>query len=331
MRFCRLYDHLGIEMKILITGASGFVATYLYNFLLEKTNFEIILVSRAELNIVHPRVKSFRIKKLQEEKDKYLEILREIDVVIHTAARTHILKESLNKPLNDFRQINVNQTLELANWAKESKVKRFIFISSVKVHGETSGHKNSFHADLKPKPECDYGLSKLEAENGLLKICKASSMDFVILRPVLIYGPGIKGNFKNIVTWLKKGFPLPFGKIENKRSLLGIRNFVDFITVCIEHPDAKNQIFLVSDGYDISVTELIKKIKLYSNSKSLNLKLSERSILIILFLLGKRSIYPKICGSLCVDITKNNTLLNWSPKISLDDGLKECLESELQS
>lgn len=181
-------------------------------------------------------------------------------VVIHSAARVHVMDEQSADPLAEFRKMNVDGTLNLARQAAAAGVRRFIFISSIKVNGEGTVLGKPYTAMDTPSPQDPYGISKMEAEQGLRQIAQDTGMEVVIIRPVLVYGPGVKANFRSMVNWMNKGVPLPLGSIYNKRSMVALDNLVDLVVTCIDHPAAANQTFLESDGEDLSTTEMLRRI-----------------------------------------------------------------------
>jgi nucleoside-diphosphate-sugar epimerase len=183
-----------------------------------------------------------------------------VDVVVHAAARVHVMHETATDALSEYRRMNVEGTLDLARRAVEAGVKRFVFISSIKVNGDTTARGVPFKADDEPGPSDPYGVSKFEAEEALKALARETGLEVVIIRPPLVYGPGVKANFRNMLNWLSKGVPLPLGSITNRRSLVSIGNLVDFIVTCIDHPRAANQTFLVSDGEDLSTTQLLRRL-----------------------------------------------------------------------
>jgi nucleoside-diphosphate-sugar epimerase len=224
-------------------------------------------------------------------------------------------------PLAAFRQVNVEGTLNFARQAAEAGVRRFIFISSIKVNGEGTSAGQPYTADDVPAPTDPYGVSKQEAEQGLREVAQTTGMEVVIIRPVLVYGPGVKANFLNMMRWLDKGVPLPFGAIDNRRSLVSIDNLVDLIVTCIDHPAAANQTFLVNDGEDLSTTMLLSRMA-HALGKPARLIpvpswLLERGA----SMLGRKALSQRLCGSLQVSIEKTRTLLNWTPPVSVDDAL----------
>jgi len=232
------------------------------------------------------------------------------------------MKEGAVDPLAEFRLINVASTLNLARQAAAAGVKRFIFISSIKVNGEFTQPGKMFTADDAPAPIDPYGISKYEAEQGLLKIARETSMEVVIIRPVLIYGAGVKANFLSMLRWLNKGIPLPFGAINNRRSLVALDNLIDLIVVCLKHPGAANQVFLVSDGEDVSTTMLLRKIGFALGKPARLLPVPSGILNGAIMLIGKAALAQRLLGCLQVDINKNARLLNWTPPVKMDDALR---------
>lgn len=246
-----------------------------------------------------------------------------VDMVVHLAARVHAMNESSAEPLAEFRTANTDMTRDLAQWAAARGVKRFIFMSSIKVNGESTSPEHAFSADDAPSPEDAYAVSKLEAENALSAVCADSGMEFVIIRPPLVYGPGVKGNFRVLVRWIKRGIPLPLGAISNRRSLVAVDNLTDLITLCLTHTAAANHVFLVADGEDVSTTALLHKIAAAYDRPSRLIPIPPTWLLQAAALLGKEAEMDKLLGSLVVDTTKTRDLLGWSPSISMDEQLRK--------
>ena len=257
-------------------------------------------------------------------------VVFDCNVVAHGAARVHVMNDSSIDPLSAFRSTNTLGTLNLAKQAAEFGVKRFIFISSIKVNGEFTVKGSSFKFDDTYVPDDPYGLSKYEAEVGLRKIAQETGMEVVIIRPPLIYGPGVKGNFVNMMRWLNKGVPLPLGAIHNIRSLVSIDNLVNLIVTCIEHPNAANQTFLVSDDEDISTSGLLSKLGLSLGVTNRLLPIPGTLLEFLAKLLGKYAVAQRLLGSLQVDITKTKEQLNWEPPFSIDEGLKKTVQYFLE-
>lgn len=245
-----------------------------------------------------------------------------VDTVVHCAARVHVMDDAEVDPLAAFRKVNVEATLNLAQQAAQAGVRRFVFISSIKVNGEGTRPGKPYTADDAPAPSDSYGVSKLEAERGLLELADRTAMEVVIIRPVLVYGPGVKANFLNMMRWLDKGIALPFGAIDNRRSLVALDNLVDLIITAISHPAAANQIFLISDGEDLSTTQLLRRTAIALGKPARLLPVPSWVLSSAAKLVGKDALSQRLCGSLQVDIQKTRTLLQWTPPVSVNDALK---------
>lgn len=309
-------------MKLLITGATGFVGKSLCAELIKQglTVFAAVR-EKAAIENTTPVV----IGNIDKATDWNFALF-DIDVVIHLAARVHVMQEKVADPLDEFRKVNVDGTLNLARQAAMSGVKRFIYVSSVKVNGEHTALDKPFTESDHPSPQDPYGLSKLEAEKGLLEIAQQTGMQIVIIRPPLVYGAGVKANFLSMMRTVKRGMPLPLGAIHNKRSFVYVGNLVSLIMRCIDHPAAANQVFLVSDGDDLSTSALLKECAVALDVKSRLLPVSQKMIEIGAAMLGKRAVAQRLCGNLQVDITKAHELLGWEPPYTVADGLKATAE-----
>jgi nucleoside-diphosphate-sugar epimerase len=306
-------------MKVLVTGASGFVGKHLVKELNLK-NTQVICVGRKVPN--NFAGKYYIVKDFNDE-SAWQEPLKGCDVVIHLAARVHVMKEQSQNPLDEFRKVNVNGTLTLAKQAAKAGVKRFIYISSVKVNGESTDLDSPFKETDKTNPQDAYGLSKLEAEQGLLKLAQETVMEVVIIRPPLVYGSGVKANFLSMMRAVNSGIPLPLGAIQNFRSLVYVGNLLSFIHCCIEHSAAANQVFFVSDGHDLSTTELLKATANALGVKARLIPVPQKLIEVSARMLGKPQLASRLCGNLQVDITKARKLLGWVPPYTLKQGLKK--------
>ncbi len=315
--------------KLLITGATGFIGKALVNELLNN-DFNLVASTRKKTKAISQRVKQVETGNILPTTN-WLPALHKVDTVIHTAARVHILRDSSNDPLADFRKVNTAGTLNLAQQAIISGVARFIFISSIKVNGETTFDNQPFTANDNYTPADPYGLSKFEAERGLLNLTKNTSMELVIIRPPLVYGVGVKGNFAALIKVIQKSFPLPFGAIHNQRSLVALDNLVDFIICCIKHPRAANETFLISDGADLSTTELLQKIALAFNKRSLLFPVPIHFLTFLAKLSGNNHIIGRLFHSLQIDNLKANTLLNWNPVTTPDKQLKKIADTLLRN
>jgi nucleoside-diphosphate-sugar epimerase len=309
-------------MKILVTGASGFVGMALIRNLCEKDCFQIIAALHKQTPALPGDVDFVQITSLSLATNWSM-ALAQVETVVHLAARVHIMKDLSMDPLDEFRNINVAGTLNLARQAAEAGVKRFVFLSSVKVNGEFTQRGQPFRENDIPAPQDPYGISKHEAEDGLRRLAKETGMEVVIIRPPLVYGPGVKANFQNMIRWVRRGIPLPFGAVDNKRSFIALDNLVDFILTCIVQPRAANQTFLVSDGEDLSTPELLQRIGLALGKPMRLVPVPVGLLQLAAGLVGKKAIAQRLCGSLQVDISKAVELLEWTPPLGVDEGLHQ--------
>lgn len=307
-------------MRVLVTGANGLVGRNLC-LALDRQQHAVVAAVRAVNADVAGLVQAAVIGSIDADTD-WSAALCNVDVIVHLAARVHVMTDHAADPLAEFRHVNVAGTLNLAMQATEAGVKRFIFISSVKVNGECTEINQPFTEENAANPQDAYGLSKLEAEQGLLLLIQQTGMEVVIIRPPLVYGAGVKANFANMLRAVKRGIPLPLGAIHNQRSFVYVGNLVSLILRCLDHPAAANQVFLVSDGYDISTTELLRASALALGVKSRLLPVPQRLIAFAASMLGKRAVAQRLCDNLQVDIAKAQTLLGWKPPVSVADGLK---------
>ena len=306
-------------MKILVTGANGFVGKSLCKALLSQGQ-----ALRAVVRVANARaddVEQVVVGSIDAATDWSI-ALRDVSIVIHLAARVHVMNDSAIDPLAEFRKTNVAGTLHLAKQAAKAGVKRFIFISSIKVNGEQTIKNKPFSETDTANPQDAYSVSKYEAEQGLMRIAEATAMEVVIIRPPLVYGAGVKANFATMMRAVKQGIPLPFGAIHNKRSFVYAGNLVNLILRCVDHPAAANQTFLVSDGQDISTTELLRGCADALGVKARLLPVPQKLVEVCATIIGKRDVAQRLCGNLQVDISKARTLLGWAPPISVADGLK---------
>jgi nucleoside-diphosphate-sugar epimerase len=251
--------------------------------------------------------------------------LRDVNVIVHLAARVHVMHDTEADPLTAFRAVNVDGTLNLARQAAVAGVKRFVFVSSVKVNGESTLPGRAFTEADAPNPKDAYGQSKHEAEQGLRQLSADTGMEVVIIRPPLVYGPGVKANFAALMRTVQRGWPLPLGAIHNHRSLVALDNLVDFIVTCITHPQAANQTFLVSDGQDLSTTELVRGMAQAAGVPARLLPVPVWALQAGASLLGKGDAVQRLCGNLQVDISKARSLLGWVPPVSVEEGLRRAM------
>ncbi|WP_028862360.1 UDP-glucose 4-epimerase family protein [Psychromonas aquimarina] len=309
-------------MEIVLTGISGFVGQALLPNLLSK-QYNIRAAVRSLNERLNGQVSQYSIDNICKNQD-WERIVINADIVIHCAARVHIMNDASTNPLDEFRAVNTYGTLNLAQQAADAGVKRFIFISSVKVNGESTELGRPFKPDCSFVPTEPYGLSKYEAEIGLRKIADNTGMEVVIIRPPLVYGAGVKANFASMMHWVNKGVPLPLGGIKNNiRSLVSVDNLVDLIVTCIEHPKAANQTFLVSDDNDVSTTGLLEHMAIALDVPSRLLTIPSSWFTFFAKLIGKPAISQRLCGSLQVDISKTKKLLNWQPPYSIAECMKK--------
>jgi nucleoside-diphosphate-sugar epimerase len=316
-------------LKILVTGATGFVGAPLIGLLSSQGHQMIgavrsVPVSRDGFS----GTELIAVGDIHSSLD-WMPCLAGVDTLVHLANRAHVMHESDANFLALYRSINTIGTLQLARQAASAGVKRFIFISSVKVNGESTLPGQSFSPVSESIPTDPYGLSKYEAEQGLRELSLRTGMEVVIIRPPLIYGPGVKANFLKMMKWLEKGIPLPLGSITNQRSLLGIHNLLDFISVCLTHPKAAGQIFMISDDHDISTTELLKEIASAMDCTPRLLPIPQYVLEKGFMLLGQSHIAERLCASLQLDITLAKTLLSWKPPYSFKDQINKTVAAYL--
>ena len=310
-------------MKVLVTGSNGFIGRNLVSQLKNNKDISLTLSSRVSSRSSERNINQFILTSIDSLTD-WTEILEDIDIVIHLLGIAHNNYSNFKSSIQDeYRKINVEATLNLANQAIKANVKRFIYLSSIKVNGEVTVKNRPFTAEDAPNPQDLYAKLKLEAEVALKEITTNSKTELVIIRPVLVYGPGVKGNLLSLIKWIKLGIPLPLRSIKNKRSFVSIRNLIDFINLCLEHPYAANQVFLVSDNFSISTSRLIKKLAIFLKKRLFLIPLPQKVLKFILIILGKKEMAHKLLGSLEVNIQKNQDLLGWKPIQTVDGALEE--------
>lgn len=310
---------------ILVTGATGFIGSALCSKLSE---LDINLIRAVRTGNSSNRI--VVIGGIDGGTD-WSEALQGVDTVIHCAARAHVMPDTATDPLQEFRKVNTEASLNLGRQAANRGVKRFIFLSSIKVNGEETRLGQPFTAEQAAAPVDPYGISKWEAEKALHELSRSSAMEIVIIRPPLVYGPGVKGNFRSMMNWLIKGLPLPLASIKNQRSLVAVDNLIDLIITCISHPAAANQTFLISDGEDVSTPELLHRT---ASAIGRPARLFSVPICILQFvanMIGKQSTYLKLCTSLQVDIVKTREILGWTPPVKIDQALRNTVKTFLET
>jgi nucleoside-diphosphate-sugar epimerase len=313
-------------LSILVTGANGFVGTALLRRLQEVDLVADALV-RTPTNLLTGIARNVFVSQISHDVD-FSEALLGIKTVVHLVARVHCKNDSASKSVEAFNAVNVEMTLNLARQAAVAGVKRFVFISSVKVNGEITHAGQVFTETDSPSPQNPYGLSKYKAEQGLRKLSVDTGVEVVIIRPPLVYGSGAKANFSALMHAIKRSWVLPLGAVHNQRSLVAVDNLVDFIVTCIAHPQAANQTFMVSDGQDLSTTELVLAMAKAAGVPANLMPVPMWALQFLALLLGKRHAMQRLCGNLQVDISKARSLLGWLPRVSVQEGLRRtmCLQ-----
>ncbi|KNZ31778.1 MAG: hypothetical protein AD742_14890 [Methylibium sp. NZG] len=309
-------------MRALVTGSNGFVGSSLIRHLLADPGQRVVAVQRHSKPTPHPvGVETLQIDALDAHTD-WRPVLAQVDAVVHLAARVHVMRDDATDPLAEFRRVNVDGSLQLARQAAQAGVRRFVYVSSIKVNGEHTLPGQPFAATDTPQPRDAYGISKHEAELGLRRLADSSGMELVIVRPPLVYGPGVRANFRSMMQWLTRGIPLPFGAIHNQRSLVALDNLCDLIAVCTRHPDAPGGTFLAGDGEDVSTTQLLRRLGTALGYPARLIGVPPAALSAFFSLAGKADVSRRLFNSLQVDIGEARTRLGWRPPIGLDEGLR---------
>lgn len=299
---------------LLVTGARGFVGKALVDVLQER-GIPFRAVSRQEAPGLWP------IGSMDGDTD-WSDALFGTDAIIHLAARVHVMNETAVDPMAEFRRTNVAATLNLARQAAACGVRRFVFVSSIKVNGEFTEPGRPFTADDTPAPKDPYGVSKWEAEAGLRQIALETGLEVVVIRPVLVYGEGVKGNFERIAGWVRRGYPLPVAGMHNLRSFVSLGNLIDLTLTCVTHSDAAGQVFLAADGVDLSTAQLVAAIAKALGRKPVMFAFPPSLLSAAATVLGKGDMMGRLVGSLRVDISKNKQILGWQPPWTVDEGME---------
>ncbi len=321
---------------VLITGATGFVGSRLAVFLssqFPEADLRLVVRHRPDELQVPSVVPAGSIEVVGDinPHTNWTNALVGVDVVIHLAARVHVMNDVALDPLEEYRNANTLATIHLAEEAAKAGVKRFIYLSSIKVNGEETNPGQSYSEDSIPAPIDPYGVSKWEAELGLEKVCAQTGMEFVIIRPPLIYGPGVKANFQKLMELVTKGFPLPLGSVHNQRSMLALDNLVSFIAEVMKNPLAANQCFLLSDGEDVSTTQLLRLIAKGMGQSIWLLPVPSFILRAAAQALGASSAADRLLGSLQIDSSKARQLLQWQPPLSVEEGIAIAAKAHLKN
>lgn len=307
-------------MNILLTGATGFLGNHLVKSLADNKAVNLTAAVRRKAKWLP--IETIDVNGL-DAVTEWSKALFKQNVVIHLAARAHIMRDEVAESLAEYRKVNVAGSENLARQAAAAGVKRFIYISSVKVLGESTSGEIAFNELTAADPEDAYGQSKYEAEEVLKKIAAETGMELVIIRPPLVYGPGVKANFLSLLKLCQLSLPLPFGLVNNRRSMVYLDNLVDFTIQCIDHPNAANQTFLVSDGQDLSLSNLIRIIRKAINKPAWLLPVPVSLFKLVGKLTGKMALVDRLIGDLQVDSSKAQQLLGWTPPYTIEQGIVE--------
>jgi nucleoside-diphosphate-sugar epimerase len=307
---------------VLVTGATGFIGRRLCNTLL-SSGVEVVPTVRGA-----PTGDEIAVGDIGPDTDWREALATQPEVVVHLAARVHMVEDKDSS--ESYRAVNVEGALKCARQAAASGVRRFVFLSSIKVNGESTNGREAFTEDDPTAPGDHYAMYKHEAEKALRQVAAETGMELVVIRPPLVYGPGVKANFDSMMQWLSRGTPLPLAAVsKNRRSLVALDNLVDLIVTCLTHPSAAQQTFLVSDGEDLSTADLLNRLGAALGHPAHLFYLPLALLALGAHAIGKPGIYHRLCGSLQLDITKARKLLGWFPPISVDEGLKRAAEGFL--
>jgi nucleoside-diphosphate-sugar epimerase len=323
----QIVEGKGVMPEILVTGANGFVGRELSRTLMNRD----YVVRAAVRRLAEPvfgrtsgSVGAVAVGDIGPMTDWSL-ALGGVDTVVHLAARVHVMQEVSSNPLESFRSVNVHGTERLARMAVEHGVRRFVYISSISIHGNSTGD-SSYREGDQVQPHSAYAVSKWEGELVLRKIEQESDMEVVIVRPPLVYGPGVGGNFMRLMQWAHRGFPLPLKSIRNKRSFIAVENLADLIECCVSNPNAAGETFVASDGEDLSTPELIDVVARLMGRTSRLIPVPVCVLRAVGKIMGKEAIMDRLCNSLRVNAEKSRYMLNWKPRISLSAGLERTVK-----
>lgn len=310
--------------RTLVTGATGFVGRAVVDRLVRDGTPVTAAVRRDPTTRIG--IREVRVGDLGPTTD-WTAALEGCDAVVHCAARVHVMSDTSSDPLAAYRAANVEGSVALATQAAAAGVRRFVFISSIKVNGEGTALGKPYRASDRPAPVDPYGISKLEAEQALQALAATGAIELVVIRPPLVYGPGVKANFLSMARWIARGVPLPFGGVNaNRRSFVALENLVDLIATSLKHPDAVGQVFLVSDGEDLSTSELLRRTARALGVSSRLLPVPSAWLALGASAVGRRDLWQRLGGTLQVDSMPTQARLGWIPPISVDAGLRAAVE-----
>ncbi|WP_349971474.1 NAD-dependent epimerase/dehydratase family protein [Pseudomonas caspiana] len=316
----------GAISRCLITGASGFIGRALFDRL-QAQGLAVRGTSRRPAIVPGDWV---QVSDMGPDTD-WSEALQGCDVVVHAAGRAHVLSEQGSDPLAEFRQVNVEGTLNLARQALKMGVRRFVFISSIGANGAETVPGQPFSEVCTPQPQQPYARSKLEAEQGLQELLAGSAMEWVIVRPPLVYAGDAPGNFARLLGLVSRKIPLPLGRVNNARSMIALRNLTSFLDLCIQHPAAAGEVFVVADGDDLSTGQMVELLAQGMDHRAMLVPVPARTVRWGLSLLGQEGLGQQLFGSLQVDAGKARTLLGWRPEVSTRDALRDSARQWLRN
>jgi nucleoside-diphosphate-sugar epimerase len=317
-----------MTQRVLVTGGQGLVGKAVAMRLLAQ-GLKVRVSTRGKLTDADFHLEFVQTTGLGSATD-WRSAVQGVDVLVHCAARVHVMRDTETDPLAEYRAVNVEGSLGLARQAAAAGARRFVFVSSIKVNGEATLPGFPFTADGAPSPQDAYSLSKHEAELGLRQLAADTGIEVVIIRPPLVYGPGVKANFASMMHWLQRGVLLPLGAIHNQRSLIALDNLVDLIFTCLTHPAAANQTFLVSDGEDMSTTQLLMRMGAALGKPARLIPIPVLALKLSAALVGKSEFAQRLCGSLQIDMRKTQELLGWRPPFSVEESLTKTAEGYLR-